>query len=195
MTVSTPEPQASSPPRRQAQSRGPRVPRAVGAGAGLFAVSVLIYGVVGALWGLWRPAYSGTVTDDGGFAVAGGGNVAFTGYITFAVITGLMSAVMAILMFQASPATRGAPMLWWVGVVAFIAAVAFLVVGDLVAAARHPMPEDVDAITPDATFSVAPVFQPGVAWLVAPFMAVLAYWFSALTAVPEPEPYLPAQRM
>lgn len=194
MTVSTPEPQASSPPRRQAQARGPRVPSAVGAGAGLFAVSVLLYGIAGALWGLWRPAYSGTVTD-GGFAVAGGGDVAFTGYITFAVITGLMSAVMAILMFQFSPATRGAPMLWWVGIVAFIAAVAFLVVGDLVAAVRHPMPEDVDAIIPDATFSVAPVFQPGVAWLAAPFMAVLAYWFSALVTVPDPEPYLPAQRM
>lgn len=195
MTVSTPGPQASSPPRRHVQSRSPRVSPAVGAGAGLFAVSVLIYGIVGALWGLLRPAYSGTVTDGGGVAVAGGGNVAFTGYITFAVITGLMSAVMAILMFMSSTATRGAPMLWWVGVVAFIAAVAFLVVGDAVAAARHPMPEDLDAITPDATFSVAPVFQPGVAWLVAPFMAVLAYWFSALTATPEPDPYLPTQRM
>lgn len=195
MTVSTPDPQASPTPRRQAQSRRPRVTPAVGAGAGLFAVSVLVYGVVGALWGLLRPAYSGTVTDSGGFAVAGGDNVAFTGYITFAVITGLMSAVMAILMFLASPDTRGAPMLWWVGIVSFVAAVAFLVVGDLVAAARHPMPEDLDAITPDTTFSVAPVFQPGVAWLVAPFMAMLAYWFSALTDTPEPDPYLPPHRM
>lgn len=176
-----------TPPRSAAQPSRPRVPRNLGTSAGIFALAVLGFGIAGALWGMFRPVYTATVAENGALVLVGGGSTEFTAYITFALFTGVLAAVTGILVFAFSPETRGVPMLLWVGAVAFIASVAFLVVGDLVATLRHPTPEDTAVVAPEGDLTLAAFFHPGVAWLLAPFMAIVGYWFSVFTHTPDPE--------
>lgn len=49
---------ASSAPRPR---RRFRINRKVGAGAGLIALAVVLGALSGALWGLWRPAYTAEI--------------------------------------------------------------------------------------------------------------------------------------
>ena len=61
-----------------------RLPRTLGFGAGLLACALLVYGVAGALWGLFRPTLTGHEVDDGGYAIDAMGNAQFIAFITFA---------------------------------------------------------------------------------------------------------------
>ncbi|QGU07759.1 hypothetical protein COCCU_09175 [Corynebacterium occultum] len=161
-------------------NRGP-LTRAAGSLAGFLALSLVVYAGVGALWAMLRPTYDATVTDSGDVYLTPAFNVEFTSFISFAVATGLLGALLALVMFVVSDGTRGLGTLFWVTLCAFLGAVVFLVVGDQVSLLLHPVPEQ-DALEVGETFRLLPGMNPGTAFIAAPFMASLAYWCAVLVS-------------
>lgn len=161
-------------------SRRP-VPPALGSGAGFLALSLVCFGLVGALWGALRPAYRAVVTADDGIQIEPAHNVEFGSFISFVVATGLLAALLAVVMFLLSAPTRGVSMLLWVVFCAALGSVVFLFVGDLVVSAFHPTPA-VETAEAGERFSLVPGINPGIGLAAAPFMAALAYWCSALVS-------------
>lgn len=156
-----------------------RINRNLGSGAGLTAFAIVLYAVVGALWGVLRPAYDATAMAEAQVAISPTGNVGFTVFMTFVVLTGLLGLVLGIGAYLSSPNTRGLGMLLWVGVVAFVAAIGFWAVGEFTADLRYPLP-DVASLTEGTELSVAASLSPGLALVAAPLMATASYWVSAL---------------
>lgn len=161
------------------------IPRRVGAAAGILAASLLAYSAVGAIWGMLRPAYTGTLVEGGQVNIdAVTQSAAFASFGSFVLATGLLAVIVSLSMYVSSPETRGPAMLWWLTVVAVVSAFSFLEVGTLVADLMHRV-GDLDQLAEGDRVSVVPGFAPGVGWLAAPFMAALSYWCSALVT-PEP---------
>lgn len=162
------------------------VSRSVGAGAGLLTLSFLVFAAVGAVWGLLRPAYTGTVTEQGAVSLDGAFNVEFTAFISYVVATGLLGVGVSLTLFLQSPATRGPGMLWWLILVMAVSSLVFFEAGQLSSALLHPLP-DPDTLEQGSRISLVPGFSPGIGLVAAPFMAGLTYWFAALVT-PEEEP-------
>jgi len=155
------------------------IPRSVGTAAGIAAVSLLVYSAVGALWGLLRPAYTGTLEEGGQVLIDAAANIEFTSFGSFVAATGLLAVVVSLCVYVLSPATRGPVMLWWLMAVAAVSAFAFLEVGTVTAGLLHDV-GDPHQLSEGDRVSMVPGLSPGVGWLVAPFLAALAYWCSAL---------------
>lgn len=164
-----------------------RIPRSTGSAAGVLAVSLLLFSLVGAAWGFLRPVYSGTVIDGGRMnadpLTAG---AEFVSFASFTVATGLLAVLVALSVYVLSPATRGPGMLWWLMAVAALSAFSFLQAGTVTAGLAHDV-GDLSSLAVGDTVSLVPGMAPGIGWLVAPFMAALSYWCSALVT-PEPDP-------
>lgn len=156
-----------------------RINRNVGTGAGLLAFAIVVFALGGAVWGLVRPAYEAMATGDGQLALSAAGNVNFTAFSTFTVVTGLLGVVTGAYAFMRAPETRGLPMLLWTGVVGFIAAVGFWAVGETVAGLVHPLP-DPSTLAEGDVVEVAAALNPGMGLVAAPFMATAAYWVCVL---------------
>lgn len=147
-------------------------------------MSLLIYSAIGAIWGLLRPARTGTLGEEGRVVIDTTiESVEFVSFASFVVATGLLAVMMSLSVYLASPTTRGPGMLWWLMAVAAVSAFAFLEAGTVVSGLLH----SVGDVTPGDRVSIVPELSPGVGWLTAPFMAALAYWCSALVT-PEMEP-------
>lgn len=169
------------------------IPRTLGTAAGVAAVSLLVYSAVGALWGLLRPAYTGTFAEGGQVVIdSAAANVEFVSFGSFVAATGLLAVIVSLSTYLLSPATRGPGMLWWLMAVAVFSAFSFLQVGTVSAGLLHDI-GDPHLLSEGDRLSMVPGLDPGVGWLVAPFLAALAYWCSALVT-PETEPgQLPIQ--
>ena len=150
-----------------------RLPRTLGFGAGLLACALLVFGVAGALWGLFRPTLAGHEVDDGGYALEAMGSAQFIAFITFALITGLLGLLLGLGAYLRRQ-ERGLSMLLWVGVCALAGAASFYVFGGVTA--THP-PEN-----PGEFVEFAPKFSPAISWAVAPFMAMFSYWSTAFVS-------------
>lgn len=159
-----------------------RIPRAIGFGAGLLALALFGFSLAGAAWGLWRPVLKGHWVDDGGYALSGVADVQFDSYITFVLITGVLSAALGATAYVRGERYRGVGVLLWVALTALAGAASFYVFGG--ATATH-LPEE-----PGEFVEFVPKFSPGIAWLAGPFMAMFVYW-SALFVNP---PYGVAER-
>lgn len=145
-----------------------RIPRTIGFGAGLFALSLCIFSAVGAVWGLLRPELTGYASDEGGYVLETVANVEFQSYITFALITAVLAMLVALATYIRAPEHRTAATVYWLGLVALAATAAFYVLGGVTA--THP-PEE-----PGEIVHFVPTFNPGVAWAAAPFTAMFTYW-------------------
>ena len=154
-----------------------RIPRAIGFGAGLLALALLIFSVSGALWGLWRPTLEGHRVEGGGYALSNGANVQFLSFSTFALITGMLGVVIGTVAYLRGERYRGVGVLVWSGVVGLAGAAAFYVFGGVTATAAPEQPGEF--------VEFVPKFSPAIGWLVAPFMAMFAYW-SAVVNNPDP---------
>ncbi|MCZ9295620.1 hypothetical protein [Corynebacterium yonathiae] len=150
-----------------------RLPRTLGFGAGLLACALLVFGVAGVLWGLFRPTLTGREVEDGGYAIESMGSAQFIAFITFALITGLLGLLLGLGAYLRRQG-RGLSMLLWVGVCALAGAASFYVFGG--ATATHP-PEN-----PGEVVEFAPNFSPAISWAVAPFMAMFSYWSTAFVS-------------
>lgn len=178
---SNPSPTASAPRRRTL-----RINRSVGTGAGLLSVAILTYALVGGVWGLLRPAYEATPTADGQLALGSPGNVQFTSFMTFTLLTALLGLGVGIAAFLRSPETRGLAMLWWAGVVAVIAAVGFWAVGEFVAGIVHPLPDPAELVEGEVV-RVSAALNPGLGLIAAPLLAMASYWVCVLLDVDGPD--------
>lgn len=178
-TVTAP---ATAAPRPRAR----RVPRTLGAGAGLLAVCLVLFTIGGAVWGLLRPAYRGTVAEDGGVLLDRAFDIEFTSFISFVITTGLLSSAVALTVFNLSPRTRGPGMMLWLLVVTVLSSLAFHQAGMITAGLAHPLP-DPETLAVGTRVSLMPGFSPGVGMVAAPFMATLTYWCAALVT-PDEEP-------
>ena len=154
-------------------TRSWKVPRAVGFGAGLLSLALVIFSAVGAVWGHFRPTLTGRAVE-GGWAIDYLGDAQFLAYAWFATLTGALSVALGTWAYVKGQDCRGVGMQVWAGIVAFAGAVAFFVMGSVTAAHIPEAPADIVAF--------APSFQPGVAWAVGPLMAMLAYWSSAFVS-------------
>lgn len=162
------------------------VSRSVGAGAGLLTLSFFLFAAVGAVWGLLRPAYTGTVREQGGVSLDGAFNVEFTAFIGYVVATGLLGVGVSLMMFLQSPTTRGPGMLWWLILVMAVSSLVFFEAGQLSSALLHSLPNP-ESLEQGSRVSLVPGFSPGIGLAAAPFMAGLTYWFAALVT-PEDGP-------
>ena len=155
-----------------------RIPRAIGFGAGLLALALLLFSVVGAAWGLWRPTLEGHRVEGGGYALSNPADVQFLSFITFALLTGLLGVVIGAVAYLRGERFRGVGILVWSGVVCLAGAAAFYVFGGVTATAAPEQPGEF--------VEFVPKFSPAIGWLVAPFMAMFAYW-SAVFVNPDSE--------
>lgn len=106
------------------------IPQPVGSAAGILAVSLLLYSVIGTLWGLLRPAHTGTLREEGKVAIdVTMVSVEFISFASFVIATGLLAVIVSLGVYITSPATRGPGMLWWLILVAAASSFAFLTVG------------------------------------------------------------------
>lgn len=153
-----------------------RIPRSTGFGAGLFALILVVYSAVGAVWGMWRPTLTGREVEDGGYAIENVADVQFSSFIVFAVLVGFLGLCFGLFSYMRGATFRGVGQLLWCGVACSAGAAAFYVVGGVTA---HSAPED-----PGQVVQFVPKFAPGIAWVVSPFMAMFAYWSAAFVDVP-----------
>lgn len=145
-----------------------RIPRAVGFGAGVLALSLLVFSIAGAIWGMFRPELSGKQQPDGSVVIDPVTNVEFTSFITFVLITALGSVVLGTVVFAAAPPRfRGLSTLLWVGFVAIAGAYAFVIFGNWSAGTADGTGSNIEFVPP---------LDPGVFVLVAPFFGMFAYW-------------------
>lgn len=149
--------------------------RSAGVYAGVFALTLTVFAVAGAAWGLLRPTYTAFVEDAETAAVSAAPNVEFTAFIWFAISTGVIGAGLALIIFLRAETARGLGMLLWIGVVALVGAGIFIVFGDFSAQLIHSHPTEYSDMVGE-TFQVVPPMTPGSALFAAPFLAVLMYW-------------------
>ncbi|MHA2789319.1 hypothetical protein ACXZ66_09265 [Corynebacterium sp. S7] len=159
----------------------------IGTAAGLLFFALVAGLILGAIWGVFRPAYVGDVTN--GLFTANETespkNVEFSSFISFVIITGALGIIIAMVAYIKVGQVTGVGMLLWVGVVALAAAFAFYVLGNIVTGLVHPLPGHNSG---DMTgVQIVPPMQPGVGWAVAPLLATLTYWILAIVSTPEPE--------
>ena len=162
--------QAPTPVRR-------RLPRAIGAGAGLLAAALLLGIAGGAVWGFARPAFVIEVVD--GVAIvdqdASSPNAAFAGVGWFCLAAAVIGAVLAAVAWAQARRgkARGGPLyLLWLAVCGVAATFAALATGDVAAGLLHR--SDPSRVAP-------PVTEP-VVWLVAPFIAAFTFWIRSVMA-------------
>ena len=162
-----------------------KINKSVGVYAGVFALTLALYAIGGATWGLLRPTYTAYVEDAETASIAVETNTSFAGYAWFAIATGVLAAAIALFVFLRTPQHRGPVMLLWLGIVSIAGSVAFLVFGNVASTMLHGSPSDY-ASAIGASFQVAPTITPGVAFGVAPFLSVCMYWCAAFVT-PEEE--------
>lgn len=158
-----------------------RLSKMVGSTAGFFALCLTVYAVTGAIWGLFRPGYEAVATEDGALELAPAFNVEFTAFIVFVVVTGLLGAVLSLVMFVRSAHSRGVLMLLWVTLCAALGALVFWAAGEVVIGFLHPIP-DLENLTSGTELTLVPGINIGIGFAAAPFMAVLSYWCAILVS-------------
>lgn len=159
-----------------------RINRTVGSGAGLLALSVLVFSAAGAVWGPLRPARDATVGDGGTVALSGAEGAEFGAFISFALITGALAVGVGLIAYFRASSARGIGMMAWAVVVALVAAVGFWVTGAVVTDLVRPLPDpgELGELRVGDTIRIVPAVAPGIALLAAPLMAALAYWSAAI---------------
>lgn len=138
----------------------PRPRRNIRWGAGIVMLGVVIGIVSGAIWGFFRPEYAATFIEGVPHVdeAASPANVEFTSFVWFAALTGALGLVVGAAAVAVDPLRSGVGKQLFVVLVALFSSWALLVAGTVTA----------------RTF--VPALSPGIAWLVGPFTAALAYW-------------------
>lgn len=153
-----------------------------GAAAALLMLALGLGSVAGAVWGLTRPGYVGTLSE-GSYVVnevASPPSVEFASLGGFVLVSAVLGLIIAIFAFARG--LVGLRALLWVIVCAAAAAFAVHTFGSWSAAFTHPSPHDATLANGDG-FSVVPPLNPGMGWLAGPFVAALMFYL--LTAASE----------
>ncbi len=159
------------------------VPRGLGDGAGLLAVSLLVYSVAGAIWGVLRTPIRGTHLGEGAVSLDPTSSAEFSSFITFALGTAVLGAALGAAAYVINRESRGLRMLLWLLVAALAGSASFLAVGDLVGTALHSSVLNPDELVRGEEVVLMPRFSPQIAWLASPFTAALSYWLCLVMSV------------
>lgn len=151
--------------------------RVVGSGAGLLSGAIGIYALAAVVWALALPGYTARVVSEGNVQFDAGSNTAFSAFGWFVLLTGALSAAIGGTAFRHTPELRGPCGLVWVSTVAFIAAVGFVAVGNSLGQLLNQ--QAIAGAGVGETISVIPLVTPGIALVVAPLLAAVAFWTRA----------------
>lgn len=155
----------------------PLISRNLGSGAGFLAISLMCYALGAVVWGWWREPYRASVVSEDGQAVLNGtDNIEANAYVWFALATALIALGTTVWGLYGLK-LRGLSAMLWALLVAVLGAVAFSVIGDTVAALHYPAP-NVEELAVGDVVSMTPAIHPRIAFLAAPFIAAVVYWFS-----------------
>lgn len=152
-----------------------RISPAAGEWAQLLLIALVAGSGIGAVWGVTRPGYVGSVRDSAFVVdeVASQTNVEFTSFGGFALITALLGFAIAIVAYARDRA--GVADLVWVVACAGAAAFAVYTFGGWSAAWSAPSPHD-PAPADGMRLEIVPPLSPGVGWLAGPFVAGLMFY-------------------
>lgn len=179
-----------------AQSTSRRlVPAIVGRYAEAFVVSLLAFGCAGLGWGLWRPAMSGTVGEDGGVEITDpavmNGNREFSTFGVMVFLFLLLGLVLAVWMGRKHREVMGPLLLLWGAICTACGCVTFYVLGTKLALWRVGLPNTED-LHVGSTLTYLPEVSLGVASLVAPLAFLIMAW-SLVLFDPAPNGVEPAE--
>ena len=140
------------------------------------ACALIVFSAVGAVWGWLRPVAVARPGAGDTLAIDPTSGAEFAGFVTFAVISGILGAIFGVIFYVVRFHTPVWLTLLWLLFDVTAGSLAFLIVGDFTA------PHLADAALGDvgptgAPF--APTFSPHTALAAGPFMAALAFWCAA----------------
>lgn len=166
---------------RLSRSRA-KVPYALGAYAGVLALSLVAYSFVGAVWGLLRPGYSATVLDSEQIQLGTETNVEFISFLSFVSSVAVIAMLIGGIVFVRSPRSRSLWMMLWLALVSAAGSMLFLHFGELSTALIHGH-ASADSLEVGEQVTYVPTVNVGiVGYLVAPFWSCLVYWCSYLVS-------------
>lgn len=150
-------------------------------GAGVVALGVLLGCAIGFVWGFLRPGYVAEVVDGGVQInhVLSPDNVEFASFGWFAILSSLLGMVVGLVAYGTGERQSNLARMAFAVCVALFSSWALYVLGQYSANLANPT----HAASVSDTFTVVPVFQPGIAWCAAPFMAGLTYWLGLVSTV------------
>ena len=164
-------------------SRTFKIPRPIGEAAQVLFITLVSFLLLGVLWGVIHPTSELVVTADGGAEIAPGTeDASFRGFTYSVALTALGGIAVALWAFRTR--MRGLLMMLWTALAVLWGAVAAWTVGVSVADKLHtdPIPEDPQA---GDVFHILEAVNPSVGLVVAPALALIAYWMAATFADPE----------
>lgn len=165
-----------------------RSPRAIGAGAGLLAFGILLGLIAGVVWGFIRPTYVVEISDgnaDIDFS-ASDANVEFAAVGWLALLCAVIGVILALAAWRQSHKGQlggGILTLLWLVAVASVSAFTVIATGQLTAQQLYGLPPEHADQQLTGTFTVAPMVQLSVVWLVAPFFAALLFWMASVLSL------------
>lgn len=153
--------------RRLIRTAFPRVEHSSGLYSGLLLCALLSSAAWGAAWARLRPTLVGHAVE-GGYSIDPANNAQFTGLAGALGGAVVISIALGLFAYLRGGSQRGIGTQLWVGLCAF-SAMGTVVLFSHVLAPGVPK-ELVD------TVRFAPGFDPGMGWLLAPFLAMFTYW-------------------
>ncbi|MCG7258958.1 MULTISPECIES: hypothetical protein [unclassified Corynebacterium] len=160
-----------------------KIPRPIGEAAQVLFITLVSFLLLGVLWGVIHPTSELVVAADGGADIAPGTeDASFRGFAYYLGLTAVAGIAVALWAFRTR--MRGLLMMLWTALAVLWGAVAAWTVGVSVADKLHtdPIPEDPQA---GDVFHILEVVNPSVGLVVAPALALIAYWMAATFADPE----------
>ena len=152
---------------------------ALGDGAGLLAIGLIGFALLGAAWGLFIPTAHATAAGEGLVRLEGADGAQFGRWLWFVGLVAAGAVALAIAAFSLWRRRRGWGMLLWVAVVAIAGAVVAASAGTLVRQLVHGGADPASA-APGEELTVALPVRIGVAvYLFSSFVATLTYWLLA----------------
>lgn len=164
-------------------SRTFKIPRPIGEAAQVLFITLVSFLLLGVLWGVIHPTSELVVAADGGAEIAPGTeDASFRGFTYYVALTALAGIAVALWAFRTR--MRGLLMMLWTALSVLWGTVAAWTVGVSVADKLHtdPIPEDPQA---GDVFHILEAVNPSVGLVVAPALALIAYWMAATFADPE----------
>ena len=159
------------------------IPRPIGEAALVLFVTLVVFILLGLVWGLIHPTTQLTVAADGGAdTVPGTEDASFKALAYFLALTGLGGLAIGLWVFRTR--MRSLLMMLWVGVVTLWGSVTCWTVGTWLAEKLHadPLPTDPH---PGDLFHLVEATNPGSGMLVGTALALVAYWLAATFVDPE----------
>ncbi|MEJ5927414.1 hypothetical protein WG915_02150 [Corynebacterium sp. H128] len=165
-----------------------RVPPIIGFYAQVFLVTMVMFGLGGVGWGLWRPSISGTVSDGGSVELTdpaqSATNPEFSTFAVLAMLCAGLGLIVGIFAAKRARQNLGVMTMLWTSCVAWLGALVCYFLGTQLAQHLVGTP-DLDTLQIGSVITYLPAIRPGIGLLLAPYTAMFGFWASAAFALTE----------